>query len=582
MALDKGGRMDKKIGNKIDKKKTKDIFINIKWLLFTMKGFSSFVFAIIFFGAISAVLGIFRALVTKWLVDSATAADIERMNQYLLLLGGIILFDIAVRAIHTILLEKGEIKISNNIQNKLYAKIIKTKWMQFLKYHSGDYLTRMTSDVEEITDVIISTIPNIITLSILVFGSFISIFYIDPKLAIVIITVIPLAALFIRVFSKRLKKLYMESQLVESRYRSFINESIQNMLVVKTFCLEKMNFGKAKAMQQEKVDLVASRTKLTVISTSLVTMSSWMGFFLVFLWGSVKIAEGTTTFGTLMALIQLIGNIQGPLITVAASIPMIVYALASVERIREIEGLESEFEADFSLDMTSAGIKYDQVDFYYNKDNYVLKNITAEIKPGETVALIGSSGEGKTTFIHLLMSLLNPVKGDIRIVDREKEYEVSTKSRGFISYVPQGNNIFSGTIADNLRLGKENATEEELKIATKAASAWEFILEAENGINTHIGERGIGLSEGQTQRIAIARALLHKAPILILDEATSALDSKTEVEVLKTIQSLEQSPTCIIITHRLSALKICDRILKIEDGYLSEITYEEAIDFENA
>ena len=566
---------------KIDLKKTKDLFINLKWLLITMKGFSGFIVAIIFLGAISALLGIYRALVTKWLVDSATAADISRMNNYLILLGSILLFDIVVRAIHTILLEKGEIKISNSIQNNLYAIIIKTKWMQFLKYHSGDYLTRMTSDVGEITDVIISTIPSIITLSILVFGSFISIFYIDPKLAIVIITVIPLAALFIRFFSKRLKKLYIESQRVESNYRSFINESIQNMLVVKTFCLEKVNFSKAKTMQQEKVRLVAARTKLTVVSTSLVTISSWMGFFLVFLWGSVKIAEGTTTFGTLMALIQLIGNIQGPLITVASSIPMIVYALASVERLREIEGLEREFEAEFSLDMTSAGIKYNQVDFYYNKDNHVLKNIEVDIKPGETVALIGSSGEGKTTFIHLLMSLLNPVNGDIVILDGEKEYVVSKNSRGFISYVPQGNNIFSGTIADNLRLGKEDATEEELMMATKAASAWDFIQESENGMNTHIGERGVGLSEGQTQRIAIARALLHKAPILILDEATSALDSKTEVDVLRTIQSLEQSPTCIIITHRLSALKICDRILKIDKGYLYEISYSDAINFEN-
>lgn len=569
------------MSKKIDRKKTKEIFINLKWLLLTMKGFSHFVFAIIFFGAISALLGIFRALATKWLVDSATAADIEQMNHYLLLLGGIILFDIGVRAVHTILLEKGDITIANSIQNKLYARIVKTKWMQFLKYHSGDYLTRMTSDVDEITEVIISTIPNIITLSILVFGSFISIFYIDARLAVVIITVIPLAAIFIRVFSKRLKKLYIESQLIESTYRSFINESIQNMLVVKTFCLEKMSFNKAKSMQQEKVDLVASRSKLTVISSSLVTMSSWMGFFLVFLWGSVKIAEGTTTFGTLMALIQLIGNIQGPLITVAASIPVIVYALASVERIREIEEMESEFEADFSSDMTSAGIIYKQVDFYYNKDNYVLKNINIEVEPGETIAIIGSSGEGKTTFIHLLMSLLNPIKGHISILDGEKEYEVSTKARGFISYVPQGNNIFSGSIEDNLRLGKEDATEDELKEATKAASAWDFIQETENGMETHIGERGVGLSEGQTQRIAIARALLHKAPILILDEATSALDSKTEVQVLKTIQSLEQSPTCIIITHRLSALKICDRILKIDKGYLYEISYKDAVNLED-
>lgn len=562
---------------KISKSGMCNLLSDIKWLFEKTKGFSYFVIGIVIVGTLESLIGIYRALVSKWLVDAATTANLEMIYKYLIIMAILIIGSVLINAASTALTSRGTVTIANSLQNKMYSVIMKTKWMDYLKYHSGDFLTRMTSDVDAVTNVVIGTLPSVISLSVLLIGSFIAVLNIDSILAIIIITILPIMFVLIKVFSTKLKKIYLRSQRIESGYRSFINESIQNMLIVKTFCLESNNILRVKDFQNEKKQLVMARTKLSVMSSSLMTITSWIGFFVVFLWGSVKIANGTTSFGTLMALIQLIGNIQGPLRTIASSIPQIVYSVASAERLREIENLERDVEGDLISSFKSAGVRFEEVDFQYVEGVKVLENISLDIKPGETVALIGPSGEGKTTLIHLILSLLKPLKGHVYIYDAQNHTEVNANSRGSISYVPQGNNIFSGTIADNFRYGKADATDEELEQVAKAAYAWEFIKDSEKGFNTRIGERGVGLSEGQSQRIAIARALLHKAPILLLDEATSALDTKTELNILKTIQSLNPKPTCIIITHRPSALEICDRILQMENGLLKDICIKDII-----
>lgn len=565
------------IRNLLHKVGVNNLFADIKWLFDKTKGFSHYIIGITIIGAMTSVLEIYRALASKWLVDSATSANINLLYKNLFILAGLIIANVIIGAISTAVVTRGSVGLSNSVQNKIYTVIMNTKWMDYLKYHSGDFLTRMTSDTNAVTNVVIDAVPSLISLIVLLIGSFIVVFRIDPILAITIITLLPLMFLFVKVFSSKLKKIYLESQSVESEYRSFVNESIQNMLVVKTFCLEKRNIKKVITIQEEKKSLILSRTKISVVASSVMTIASWAGFFIVFLWGSVKIANGTASFGTLMALIQLIGNIQGPLLGIAEMIPELVYSLASAERLKEIEDLERDVDGVFTSNFKSAGIKFEKVSFKYNKGVEVLKDISLNIRPGETVALIGSSGEGKTTLVHLILSLLSPQQGNVYIYDSQNNAEVNANSRGSISYVPQGNTTFSGTIADNLRLGKADATDEELEKAAKAACAWDFIEETEEGLNTKVGERGMGLSEGQAQRIAIARALLHEAPILLLDEATSALDSKTELSVLESIQSLDQSPTCIIITHRPSALEICDRILEVENGMIQEIGIKDIV-----
>ncbi|MFL0198641.1 ABC transporter ATP-binding protein [Clostridium sp. WILCCON 0269] len=548
----------------------KDLWLKTKWLALQAKPFTHYLLSIVIFGSISSLIGIYRALITKRLIDIATSSQLSNLFRVLGILAVTIILDIGSRVAVTLITSKCSIKISNNIQRKLYNGLMKTKWMEFSKYHSGDVLTRMTSDVDAITGMLVTTIPNIISLSILLIGSFITLLVLDPFLAVVFIILSPSTILLSRFYSSKLKKIYLKYQALESKYRSFLNESFQNMLIVKAFCLGDRNINIVEDIQEDRVQLTVTRTKMSAVTNVALSLGYWISYFLVFCFNASKLSKGTTTFGTLTALIQLVGNIQGPFYGLASSLPQVVAAIASTERIMELENLDFESNDLIIENMKSSGALFQNVDFSYKEDKMVLNNVSVNINSGETVALVGPSGEGKTTFIHLLLSLITPKKGHLYITNNLENIEVSAGTRKFMSYVPQGNTLFSGTIAENLRLGRPNATDEELEAAAKGACAWDFIKNLPEGLDTKLGERGVGLSEGQAQRIAIARALLHKAPILILDEATSALDSETEIRVLKSIQNLDPTPTCIIITHRNTALRICDRVFRIEDRHIVE------------
>lgn len=548
----------------------KDICIKLKWIYNQSKSVTNYLLIIVIFAAFSAIIGIYRAMISKQLIDSATGAQSDKLFHVLIIFGICIIVDLAIKSGAAIITAKCSVNISNTVRRRLYARIMKTKWRELSKYHSGDVLTRITSDVDAVTNMISTAIPSIISLSLLLIGSFMTFLFMEPILAVILIVISPVSILLSRFFSTRLKKKYLKSQKLESEYRSFLNESIQNMIIVKSFCLERQNLKRLKNIQNDIVNTTLSRTNLSVMANVILSLGYWSGYFLIFSWGSIKILKGITTFGTLTAMMQLIGNIQGPISGLASLLPSIISAIASTERIMELESLNTDTNYLVKDDIKAAGIVYENVHFGYKKNVSVLNNISVNINPGETIALVGPSGKGKTTFIHLLLALMNPTKGHLYIKDGSIKKEVSASTRKFISYVPQGNTLFSGTIADNLRLGNLDATDEELEEAAKCACAWGFIEESQNGLNTMVSEKGVGLSEGQAQRLAIARALLHKAPILLLDEATSALDSETEIKVLKSIQNLKPAPTCIIITHRNTALKICDRILKLEDNNIVE------------
>lgn len=542
----------------------KDTLKKFKWLLGRIRPFIPFLFIIVMLGTAVSLIGVYRAVITKEIIDAATGANTSHMIKYLVIFGLAIVLDLGLRALNTVLSTKCSINVFNSIQNILYSKILKIRWSELSTYHSGDLLTRLTSDVDAISSLFTATIPSIISLSVLLIGSFATLFFMEPFLAVAIIIISPIMILISYYYSSKLKKIYLKAQELESRFRSFLTDSFQNIVVIKTFCLEDQNIKNCDSLQKNRKDIALSRIKLSVVSNYSISISFSVGVFLVFLFGSINISKGIITFGTLTAMLQLISNIQGPFSGLASTLPQLVAAIASTERIMELEALDMDATNNTPLEIKSAGVVFDNVDFYYKENTKVLENVSLTINAGETVALMGPSGEGKTTFINLLLSLLIPKRGKLGIISDSQIISVSPNTRKLMSYVPQGNTLFSGTIADNLRMGKPDATDEELEEASKKACAWSFIQKCENGLYTHVGERGKGFSEGQAQRIAIARAFLHKTPILILDEATSALDSKTEVEVLKNIKKLSPSPTCIIITHRTTALEICDKVLKIE------------------
>lgn len=554
----------------------KDLFSKLKWFITQSKPIILYLIFIILLGTLLSITSVYRAIISKSLIDFSIKGNFSSSVHTLIIMSLIILGQITFSSLINLLTSYSSTKLSNNIQKKLYTHITYSKWIDSSKYHTGDILTRITNDVSTITNFIINTIPNVISLTVLLICSFIALLSFEPLLAVLLLLIAPISILTSHFFGRKLKKLYLKSQEAESNNVSFIQESIQNILIVKTFCLEKDNLSNYDKIQNTKLKLSLSRGYISALYNMMISLGYWGSYFLVFCWGSSSLSRGATTFGTLTALLQLTSNIQAPLSGLASSFSQFITSFASVERLMDIENLSLENyklapTSSMLENITSAFIEFKNITFGYTKNTTILKNISLNIFSGEIVAIVGTSGEGKTTFIKLLLSLLDDYKGSIHIISNNKIINVSPETRNLISYVPQGNTLFSGSIADNLRNGDPSATENEIESALKSACAWNFITKLQHKTNTIIGERGIGLSEGQAQRIAIARAFLRKKPILILDEATSALDVNTETQILKSIKNLDYSPTCIIITHRPSALSICNRVFRLENGNISEV-----------
>ncbi|HEX9063428.1 MAG TPA: ABC transporter ATP-binding protein, partial [Clostridia bacterium] len=438
---------------------------------------------------------------------------------------------------------------------------------------SGDILTRLTSDVSSVAGGVINTMPSIIALFVQLITAFFTLFYFEPYLALLAFVLGPVTILFSRFWGRKIKKLQVKVQESESAYRSYIQEALQNLLVIKSFRLEEMSESDINALHQKRMQWIISRNKTSILASTVLGAGYWAGYFMAFAWGAMRLAQKATTFGTLAAFLQLVQQVQGPFLGLSRTVPQVIASIASAGRLMELEEIPLEKANGFGELPESVGIELQDVDFGYSDESEILRKVSVNVRPGEIVAVMGPSGEGKTTIIRLILALASPQGGRVLFKGTNGcEYSACAETRDLIAYVPQGNTLFSGTIEENIRCGNKNAALEEIKNAAVAASAWDFISELDEGLNTVIGERGIGLSEGQAQRIAIARAILRNAPILILDEATSALDVESEMHVLEAIKNTASQRTCIVVTHRPSALKICNRVLRLEKGNLLDVT----------
>lgn len=563
----------------------KESLVKLKWLLSQSKPVIYHLLIIIVLGSIVSMVNVSKALVTKNFIDSATLGQKQLIIKWIIIFAAIICIEIILRILVSILSTYCSGKISNNLQKKLYSHITYSEWMEHSKYHSVGLLTRITNDVPMVTNLLVNILPNLISFSVMLITAFVTLLYLEPTMAILSIIIFPVCALISKVYGHKQKKIYIDIEEQEVKYRTFIQESIQNTMIVKSFCQEERSISMLSHIQLSKLKLLLKRSYINAISNTFIEIGAWGSYFLVFAWGAFALSKGVNAYGTLTALLQLFGNIQGPFLGFAQSLPQIINSIGATERLMEIEKLTLENKSISSQfdENHPVGIKFSNVCFNYKEDSPVLKNVSFEINPGDIVALVGPSGEGKTTLIRLLLSLIHPVTGEILITQNNKKSNINRDFRNLISYVPQGNTLFSGTIKDNLLYGNSEATSIEIEDAANLASAWEFIDNLHDKLSTILGEKGIGLSEGQAQRIAIARAYLRNKPILILDEATSALDVETEVKVLESIKNLRSKSICLIITHRPSALAICSKILKLENGNISayDKTQIEEIAIEN-
>ncbi len=547
-------------------------FIKVsKWITGQIRPFILYFTGIIIFGSIISLFGVGFAIASKLFIDYMTSGNLSNAVIVGVVYIVIILADILIQRKVSMLSAKVLELVSNRIRQQMFKRLLYSNWIDLSKYHSGDILTRMTRDIGILSNVLVNVLPGTFSLGVQLILAFFVLLSYEPILALVAFILGPAGILFSRFYGRRLKKLHKKIQETEGDYRSLIHESIQNLLVVKSFCLEKRNIQCIDDMQKERLGWVMLRSRASSGANAVLSAGYWIGYFISFVWGAYLMYKGIATFGTFTAFIQLVAQVQGPFEGLAYKLPQLISAAASAERLMEFDMLNAEEKTEIHPDSTDVGIRFENVIFKYEDNKPVLEDVTFNIHPGEVTALIGGSGEGKTTIIRLILSLIYPEFGSIYFTEvNGKIIKCSPSTRALLSYVPQGNTLFSGTIRENLYLGNPTADEFELIKALDGAAAFDFVRELPYGMETVIGERGVGLSEGQAQRIAIARALLRKTPILILDEATSALDMDTEILVLESIKKLEHRPTCIIITHRASVIEKCSRVLKLEDGRIKE------------
>lgn len=555
--------------NKRNSENRKD-FSALKWIINTAKGSWIFVFIYALLSAALAYFGILTAYGTKDVVNGATSNDaalLKRGAIYLLIL---VVVQILLKIFNGNMYERSRARIEIKIRTRVFESIMKKDYAAISAHHSGDLLNRLTSDVQTICDGVTGLVPHIVSLLTKMISAVVIIAGLDWIFAAIFLAGGALIALISLFFRKYLKNIHKEAQSADGKVRSFFQESLASLLVIKVFNAYKQISEKARLLQEDNYKIRIKRATISIFANTGVQMAFSLGYLFAMVLGGFRVYRGMIDIGELTAILQLVNQIQSPLYALAGVIPTYYSVIASAERIIEIENYADEAESDGSLyDRYECyeklkEIVFDSVTFKYNRD-YVFKNATAVIKKGDFVAITGISGIGKSTLLKLLLGVVYPQEGTIKIVTEDSEKQVDRNTRSLFSYVPQGNMLLSGTLRENVTFMCKEKSDEEIERAVKLSCSDDFVSRLPDGLETVVGERGLGLSEGQIQRIAIARAILYDAPIILFDEATSALDEETEERLLKNLRAMENK-TCVIVSHKPAALTVCNKEIRIEDG----------------
>ncbi len=513
---------------------------------------------------------------TKLIIDIATHTEnrltIKQAAAFLITLIIIeISLSIASRWVKTLL----GVKAQNKMQKHLFAHLLNSEWSGLKPFHSGDLINRTEKDVSSLVTFLTDELPSMITTVVQFVGAFLFLFYMNQTLAIIVAIILPLFILVSKLYLRRMRSLTHQVRDSESRIQSVLQESVQHRSVVKALSQNLVILERLSNIQQLLRRQVLTQTKLSTVTSTLMNVGFAAGYLTAFLWGVINLQSGLITYGSLMAFIQLVGQIQTPARNITRFIPKIISILTASERLMELYDIKPEAAGVPQHLHNAVGIKLNDVTYAYTSDGrLIFDRVSLNIPQGSRVAIIGETGVGKTTLIRLLLAFVKPVSGNVYLYDAQRQVEVSPQTRCNYAYVPQGNTLFSGTIADNLRMGNNAATEQQMTEALKAAHA-DFVLKMPEGLATRCGELGDGLSEGQAQRIAIARALLSNAGLLLLDEATSALDEKTEETVVKNIIGRQVAQTMLCVTHRPTIIKYCTHVVRLSRGKVTvEVRHE--------
>ena len=468
------------------------------------------------------------------------------------------------------------VKAQNRMQQRVLARLLRSEWRGREAMHSGDIINRLEQDVKTVVTFLTETLPSTLSTLAMFVGAFVYLFQMDTWLAVTTVAILPIFILVSRIYIAYMRRYNRRVRDTDSLIQSLLTETMQHRMLVKTMEADGQMLERLDNTQQTLRQWVRKRTAFSVASNFFLNLGFSIGFLVAFLWGALRLYAGTLTFGGMAAFLQLVNRIQGPARDLAKLVPAFVSVFTAAERLMELEDIPEEQQGESCMLPAPCGIRFEQVTFNYGAPGQqpALRDFSVDFKPGTCTAVMGETGTGKTTLIRLLLALVKPQEGEISIYSSETSNTCPTSSTSQTSfsslsplhrcnfvYVPQGNTLLSGTLRENLQLGSPQATDHQMREALQMACA-DFVAELPDGLDTRFSEQGGGLSEGQAQRIAIARALLRPGSIMLLDEATSALDVETEKKVLENILS-DHRRTVIFVTHRPAVVNYCDQVVTI-------------------
>lgn len=553
-----------------------------KWLFGYIGKYKLIIMLYILLGAVGTVMSLGVTVASKFLIDSVVGHDDSVIVKYAVIVIFLAVFQYVFSALTSWITSVVSTRTNNEIRREIYAHILHSYWCDINKFHSGDLLNRLEGDVGVVANGVITFIPSIFMRTIQFFGALGIVLYYDKTMALFALMSAPFLFLSSRFLVKTMRRYNKQSRELNGKILSCGEESIQNLQIIKSFDLVKQYISNFESLLDSYRSVKLSYDRFSIIMTLCLSLIGVLVSYACYGWGVYRLWQGAISFGVMSTFLQISGMLTSSFASLASLAPSAVTIATSAGRIMEITKLDFESDSDrenalrvlesaagkvVRLDVENVTFRYPDADFD------VLKNISFSVSPGETIALTGPSGEGKTTVLKLLLGLMKPDEGTMRFTSADgMSAEISDSTRRFCSFVPQSVNIFSGTVSENLRTVKPDASDLEIREVLRLSELSDFVYSLPDGADTVIGEQGANFSQGQLQRLAIARALLRDAMVVLLDEATSALDIDTENRVLNNIMRKDSGKIYIITTHRESMLKYCDRVYRIgSDGKMTEI-----------
>lgn len=559
-----------------------EIIDDWKWIFSYSARYKGAIAFYIFLGVFSTSLGLVSSVASKYLIDIITGYQTSKLMIMLVIMVGSSLFSLLFDSVIGRISTKLSIDINNDIQADIFDKIVDADWMAINGYSNGDILNRFNGDIGTVSGNAISWLPTIIIAIYKFIATFVVILHYDVVMAIISFISAPFMLLISRFVIKKQREYSKKVREMSSQLMNFEVETFYNFDTIKSFGVAPYYSKKMRWWQQKYKDISLKYNMFSIKTNIFLSILGMLVQFVAFGYCLFRLWTHDISYGTMTLFLQQRSNLSGAFNNVISIIPSFLNSSVSAHRIRELVELPKEVHIPESNELDRYAnqgftVQMEEVNFSYVEGKRVITDSSFQACPGEIIALVGPSGEGKTTMIRLILGLIRPEQGKVVIrTSGGMEIKMNAETRHLFAYVPQGNTILSGTIAENMRIVKEDASDEEIIEALKTACAWEFVEKMPDTINAKIGERGRGFSEGQAQRIAIARAILRDAPILLLDEATSALDVTTERKVLRNI--IQQNPTkvCIVTTHRPSVLNMCQRVYRVMETQVKELNEEES------